>query len=140
MHEHSRSASMIDRSGQLSYLPHCHRPVAVSASGQVPQNRTVLMNKTNTQVHRIHYSLSETGFCRVPSDLPRIIYRTLDKILFAKCHSQQTNTLDTDLICREPNTRHKQTFGKGTFAECPSLDERRLLRKDRQQSYIVDDR
>jgi hypothetical protein len=34
---------MIDRSGQLPYLPHCHRPaVAVSASGQVPQNRTVL--------------------------------------------------------------------------------------------------
>jgi hypothetical protein len=64
----------------------------------------------------------------------------LRKACFAECHSRRNKTLDTDLICRGHNTRHRKTLGKGGFAECQALVETRRSIMDCQPPSIVDDR
>jgi hypothetical protein len=85
-----------------------------------------------------HYR--KQALCRVPRDLPSVIYRALDKIVFAECHSWRKTTLDTDIFCRVRNTRHIMTLGKEIFAECQTLGEMRRTTKSRQQPSIGDGR
>jgi hypothetical protein len=67
--------------------------------------------------------------------------KTLDtrqKIYFVECPSQQTTTLGKYSLCREQNTRHKQTLDKALFVECPTLNKLRYLAKHHQQLFVVD--
>jgi hypothetical protein len=76
----------------------------------------------------------------VSEALSSAIYRALSKIVFVECHSRQIMALDTNLLWRDPNTRHTLTLGKCVFTECQSPDEMRHTTKSRQQTFIADDR
>jgi hypothetical protein len=57
-----------------------------------------------------HESLPESSSLSSVA-LTSAIYEALSKTCFVECHSQRNKTLDTDLICREQNTRYRNTFG-----------------------------
>jgi hypothetical protein len=64
------------------------------------------------------------------------------KHAFVECHSWRNKTLDTNLICRGKNTRHKKTLDKGGFTEV-KLSAKRDAQQwvvTRERSSIVDDR
>jgi hypothetical protein len=65
------------------------------------------------------------ALCRVLSVLLSAIYRALDKAFFTECHSWRTKALDTNVVCRGQNTRHRKTLGKGAFVVRQALDEMR---------------
>lgn len=68
-----------------------------------------------------------------------VIYRALDKIIFAECHSRRIMTFETYLLYQAQNTRHIPTLGKGVFAECQAFNEMRHTINGCQQPSIVDD-
>jgi hypothetical protein len=69
-----------------------------------------------------HYR--NAALCRVPSSLPRAIYWTLGKLLFAECCARHRMALGEESLCREPNSRHKKALGKDFFAESPVLGKK----------------
>jgi hypothetical protein len=57
---------------------------------------------------------------------------------FAKCRTRQSSNLDNDRVYREQDSRHRNTLGKESFAECQTLGEWRRSVKGRQQPSIAD--
>jgi hypothetical protein len=83
------------------------------------------------------FHCQNSALCRVLRDLLSVIYWALVKACFVECHSRLTKTLDTNPLCRAPNTRHRQALGKGGFVECHALGETRHSAKSRQLNPIL---
>jgi hypothetical protein len=109
-----------------------------------------LPKKTNTSkwvlqipAHILFVSIIHSlnlGLCRVPGALPSTFCRTLGKEFFVKCRTQQSSALGNDGVCREQDSRQRNTLGKGFFAQCQTLGEGWLSAKDRQPPSKADGR
>jgi hypothetical protein len=71
------------------------------------------------------------GLCRVLGALLSTFCRALDGA-FVECRTRQSPALGNDSVCREQDSRHRNTLGKDFFAECQTLGEGRLSVKGRQ--------
>jgi hypothetical protein len=69
----------------------------------------VLFIKEN---YNIQNNYQNSAICRVPSSLPRTIYRALDKTYFAECHTRHNIALGEECFCWELNTRYKTSHDK----------------------------
>jgi hypothetical protein len=49
--------------------------------------------------------------------------RALGKEAFAESRTRQSPALGNDSVCREQDSRHRNTLGKDVFAECQTLGE-----------------
>jgi hypothetical protein len=94
-----------------------------------------VMKKNETHMH-----YRNTWLCRVLGALPSAFYRALDKESFAERRTRQSPALDKDRVCREQDSRHRNTLGKDIFAECQTLGEGARSANGRQQPAIADDR
>jgi hypothetical protein len=69
----------------------------------------------------MHYR--NPGLCRVSGTLPSAFYRALGKENFAESRTRQSPALGKEIVYRVRDTRHRETLGKGCFAERQTLDK-----------------
>jgi hypothetical protein len=58
------------------------------------------------------------ALCRVLGALPSAFCRALGKEVFVECRTRQSPALGNDRVYREQGSRHRNTLGKETCAEC----------------------